>query len=129
MIGSDCLTLDKIGAGGLSAGVDISVAVSEECKASIIVCSDFVTDLPVQTDAAGVGHKYSRLTLDVGAEVPGPPFGVEGGVGHLIDVFYPGIFGSFVGLKQVESLILHMPKAIRNPVNMLFNRDQHIAQY
>ncbi len=77
-----------------------------------------VANLPVSADPADIRHENPRLARNVSAHVPG--VGLERAARDLV-------LGAFRSFNNSKVSLAHIAYAVADPVNMLFDRHNHIA--
>src|SRR5581483_10968810 len=92
--------------------------------------SDVIADGTVASHAAGVRHEHAWLARDVGAEVPGMRGERQQGcMRGRVDVLAP-LFRRFgCRLAGLDAVVAHMGDAVGNPLDVLLDRDGHVAEY
>ena len=69
------------------------------------------------------------LALDVGAEVPGPALGVQGGIGQAIHLGGPGRLRLGPRPNRSVALIAHVTQDVGDEIHMLLDGYDHVAQH
>ena len=98
-------------------------------EAFVAVGGDVVAALSVGTDTAGVGHEDPRLARNVGAQVPRVGEHVHRLVGDVADVLNPIDLGLRVGVDHVDGVLTQVLDEVRDPLDVLLDRDRHVAQH
>ena len=82
-------------------------------------------------DSPDVGHEDTRFSDDIGAEVPriARRCSEHCTLTDLVNVVDPFVFGVLGRFDCVDVFGFQMFQAVSDPVDVLFDRDQHITQY
>src|ERR1700754_3128713 len=97
-------------------------------KPPIALGRDVVADLTIDADAADIGHENARLARNVRAHVPGIGLRIERLVRDLVDVLDPAVLRFPTRFDDIQIVPAHMGDAVGNPVDMLLDRDDHVAE-
>src|ERR1700730_14684932 len=106
-----------------------SVYAHAQRESFVVLRRYFVALLAVDSDAADVGHEDARLARHIRPDIPGVGGGIEGFVGHFVDVLEPQGFSFDSGFDAIEVVPGQVADAVRDPVNVLLDRDDHVAEH
>ena len=102
-----------------------------EPESLVVICHDRLALSPVTMDSPDVGHEDTRFSDDIGAEVPriARRCREHCTLTDLVNVVDPFVFGVLGRFDCVDVFAFQMFQAVSDPVDVLFDRDQHITQY
>ena len=100
-----------------------------ELKAFVAGLSDAVADHAVGANTSHIRHKHLCFAGHVSTHIPGVSLRIKREIGLEISGNGLFVFGFCFRLNRHPLPFSHPGYTIGNPINVLFNRNQHIAEY
>src|SRR5262245_30287855 len=95
----------------------------------VAIRRDLIASLPIGPDAADVRHEHAWLAGDIRPHVPGIRQRIQRSVADVVDVGYPRVLGVPGSLDAAERPRAEMREALGDPVDVLLDGHDHIAQH